>query len=215
MTSFKCIIRTIVAVFILTFFTAISHAEVPVQFSWAVLTDTETGLRPLDFSTTPVLKSGTTLQIYLEQKPGTFIYIYLVDSTGGLTFIFPGDPKHYNSTTPTDQILRIPPDTARFELMPPDGQEKLYLLASSTRLTKLESLTEKYQKKRDDKELRADVLKELKLLRRKHSSLAQKTETSVPVAGTIRTRGNDTGSFDAVQVNSEDFYSRILRINHE
>jgi hypothetical protein len=191
------------------------RAEPAVQFSWAVLTDTATGLRPLDFSSTPKLKTGTTLQIYIEQKAGAFIYLYLVDSTGGLTYIFPGDAEHYNSVTPADQSIRIPPDSARFELMPPGGQERVYLLATPTRLTRLEDLTSSFLKKPEDTDRRADVLKELKLLRRRYSSLAQKTETSVPVAGTIRSRGGDEGSFEATQVNADGFYSRILRIDHE
>jgi hypothetical protein len=215
MSSLKLILQTFVTILFLIAFTPTSHAEPLVQFSWAVLTDTSTGLQPLDFSTTPKLKSGTTLQIYIEQKPGAFIYLYLVDSTGGLTFIFPGDTKYYNSVQPSDQVFRIPPDTARFELTPPDGQEKLYLLASPDRLTKLEELTATFLKQPDDTARRADVTKELKLLRRQHSTLAQKTETSVPIAGTIRSRGADTGAFEATQVNANGFYSKILRIEHD
>jgi len=215
MPSLKLILQTFVTVLLLTIFTHASHAKPTVQFSWAVLTDTATGLQPLDFSTPPKLKSGTTLQIYLEQKPGAFIYLYLIDSTGGLTFLFPGDTKHYSSSQPSDQIFRIPPDSARFELMPPAGQEKLYLLASPTRLNKLEKLTAAFMQQPDDTNRRADVIKELKLLRRQHSSLAQKTETSVPVAGTIRSRGTDDDSFKATQVNAEGLYSKILRINHD
>ena len=185
------------------------------EFSWAVLTDTATGAKPLDFSSIPKLNNGTTLQIYIEQKPGAFIYIYLIDSTGGLSFIFPNDPQSYSSATPGDQVVRIPPETARFELTPPNGQEKLYLLASPTRLTKLEKLTTNFLKNESDTVARAAVIKELKLIHRKHSSLAQKTETSVPVAGTVRTRGAAASNFDAIHVKTASLYSRILRINHD
>ena len=194
--------------------TTFSWAGTPVEFSWAVLTDTATGAKPLDFSSIPKLKNGTTLQIYIEQKPGAFIYIYLIDSTGGLSFIFPNDLQVYSST-PGDQVVRIPPETARFELTPPNGQEKLYLLGSPTRLTKLEGLTKTFLKNESDAVARAAVIKELKLIHRKHSALAQKTETSVPVAGTIRTRGATKTTFDAVHVKTDSPYSRILRINHD
>lgn len=215
MRSSKLTFRVLVTVLLLTCTATFSQAASSVEFSWAVLTDTATGVEPLKFSPTPTLKSGTTLQIYIEQKPGAFIYIYLIDSTGGLSFIFPGDPRHYDSTTPTERIVRIPPDTARFEIMPPEGQEKLYLIASPTTLEKLEKHTAAYLKNENDTKLRANVIKELKLLHRKYSSLAQKTETSVPVAGTIRTRGAANSSFDAVKVKANGVYSRILRINHE
>ena len=215
MSSPKPIFQTFITISLLLILFSTSHAEPAVQFSWAVLRDTATGLQPLDFSTTPKLKSGTTLQIYIEQKTGAFIYLYLLDSTNGLTFIFPNDIKYYNSGQPSDQVFRIPPDSARFELMPPDGQEKLYLLASPKRLTKLEELTAMFLKQPGNTGRRADVIKELKLLRRQHSTLRQKTETSVPIAGTIRSRGVNTGSFEATQVNANGFYSKILRIDHD
>ncbi|HER63521.1 MAG TPA: DUF4384 domain-containing protein [Desulfobacteraceae bacterium] len=215
MPAYTMILRILTAFLFLMSAASGSNAESAVQFSWAVLTDTATGLRPLDFSAPPKLKTGTTLQIYIEQKPGAFIYLYLIDSTGGLTFVFPGDTEYYNSAKPSDRIFRIPPDTARFELMPPGGQEKLYLLASPARLTGLENLTAAFLGKPDDKDLRAGVIRELKLLRRRHSSLSQKTETSVPVAGTIRSRGGDDGSFEAIHVKADGFYSRILRIDHD
>ncbi|MCL7489072.1 MAG: DUF4384 domain-containing protein [Desulfobulbaceae bacterium] len=215
MAAYTMILRFSTLFFFLILSTGVSQAEPAVQFSWAVLADTATGLRPLDFSGSPELKTGTTLQIYLEQKPGAFIYLYLVDSSGDLTFIFPGDTEYYKATKPSERIFRIPPDTARFELMPPGGQEKLYLIASPARLTDLEYLTAAFLRKPDDKNLRAAVIKELKLLRRRHSSLSQKTETSVPVAGTIRSRGGDNGSFEATHVIADGFYSRILRIKHD
>lgn len=211
----RLILRILFSFFLLITLVGSSWAGQSVQFSWAILKDTATGLQPLDFSTIPQLKSGTMLQIYIEQKPGAYIYIYLIDPSGSLTFIYPGDPKYYDAMSPTDKIVRIPPDAARFELMPPNGQEKLYLLASPSRLTKLEQLTTAFMKNDADKTRRADVIKELKLLHRQYSSLGQKTETSVPIAGTVRTRGEASSSFNAIQVNAEGFYSRILRINHE
>lgn len=213
MRIYSSILLLLVSAFFLTS-TTITYAGTPVEFSWAVLSDTETGPKPLDFSSIPQLKNGTTLQIYIEQKPGAFIYIYLVDSIGGLSFIFPSDPQQYDAAVPGDQVVRIPPETARFELTPPNGQEKLYLLASPTRLTKLEQLTTTYLKNESDTIARSDVFKELKLIHRKHSALAQKTETSVPVAGTVATRGG-ASTFNAIHVKTDSLYSRILRINHD
>jgi len=190
-------------------------AETPVQFSWAVLTDTDKGPRPIDFSSPATLPNGTTMQFYIEQKPGTFIYIYLIDSTDNLEFLYPGEADYYNSVAPVERIFRIPADKDRFELTPPGGQEKLYILASSTRLIRLEKLTAVYVENPRDPVHKASVINELKQIRRQHSKLAQSTETSVPVAGTIRSRGIPFDSFEATKVNAADFYSKILRINHE
>jgi hypothetical protein len=192
-----------------------SAAREPLRFSWAVLTDTPAGVQALDFTTPPVLPGGATFQVHIGQQPGAFIYLYLLDSSGGLYFLFPKTTDYYATHPPAEETFRIPEADKRFELVPPPGEEKIYLLASSSRLTELENLTAAYLLDRTNPERRAAVLQELKSIRRRHSRLAQTTEISVPVAGTIRTRGEKDDSFDAFEVETVDFYSRTLRINHE
>ena len=190
-------------------------AQAPVQFSWAVLTGTDGGLRPLDFATPPKLKNGATIQIYLEQKPGVYLYLYLIDSSGDVAFLFPGEKDFYSKVAPADRVFRLPADTDRFELTPPGGQEKLYLLAAANRLGRLEEVTAAFLAQPDDPLRKEEVAKELKRLRQEHSSLAKTTETSVPVAGTVRSRGVLSDSFEVTRVDAVDFYSRILRIDHD
>jgi hypothetical protein len=161
------------------------------------------------------LKNGATIQIYLEQKTGVYLYLYLIDSSGTLAFLFPGEKDFYSKDVPADRIFRLPSDTDQFELTPPGGQEKLYLLASSDRLGNLEKATAAFLDQPDDPLRKEEVIKELKRLRQEHSALAQTTETSVPVAGTVRSRGVLFDSFKATKVNTVGFYSRILRIDHD
>lgn len=201
---------------VLTIFTNnISTAGQTFEFSWAVLADTPHGQKPVDFTQQTPLGDGTTLQIFLEQKPGVFIYVYLVDSNGALELIFPEVLELYNSTVPADRIIRIPPGASRFEFTPPPGQEKLYIMASIRRLLKLEQLTEKYLQQPGDRKNRAAVLQEMKKIRRQNSKLTQTTETSVPVAGTVRSGKQGRETFRVTRVKAENFYSRILRISHE
>jgi len=211
--------RKVFHLVLITFFFVLNSgllfAETPLQFSWAVLTDTPEGQKALDFTEPTILSHGATLQIYLEQKPGAYIYIYLIDSTGSLEFLFPGERNFYSSITPTDRIVMIPAKPNRFELTPPGGQEKLHLMASSSRLAGLEKLTAEYLKQPEDPRRQAAVIQEIKHLKRQHSKLAQTTETSVQVAGTVRSRGALFDSFEVTKVNAQGFYSRILRINHE
>lgn len=186
-----------------------------VQFSWAVLADTPDGQRPLDFTKPEPLVDGTTLQIFLEQQPGVYLYVYLVDSSGELALIFPEGIDYYNETSPDDRIIRIPPGASRFEFTPPPGQEKLYLMASNDRLVKLEQLTAEYLENQADRRGRMAVMQEMKRIRRQHSKLSQVTETSVPVAGTVRSSVEMAETFNVTQVKANTFYSRILRISHE
>jgi len=190
-------------------------AEEPVHFAWAVLADMPAETRTLDFTVPLSLPEGTTLQIYIEQQSGSYIYLYLLSSSGQLYFLFPEQTDYYSAHPPMEKKFWIPAKSDHFELVPPGGQEKLYLMASGHRLENLEKLTEKYMENRDDPEKKAAVLQELKKIRRQYSTLAQTTETSVPVAGTVRTRGDQDYSFEAIKVNATDFYSKVLRINHD
>lgn len=191
-----------------------ASAQDSVQFSWAILHDTPEGRRALDTSRPIELGNGATLQIYIEQQPRTFIYLYLLDSADNLTFLFPERADFY-STPPIGGTFWVPSEKEHFELVPPAGQERMYLLASASRLIDLEELTAKFIDRPDDPERKGAIIQELKKIRRSHSALARNTEMSVPVAGTVLTRGEQTATFDATKVSATDFYSKILRINHE
>ena len=161
----KAVFSAIILFVAVLFLSHLYAAEKPVQFSWAVLTDTPDGLRPVDFNTPVTLSSGTTIQIYLEQKPNTYIYLYLIDSQGNLNFLFP-ETNFYDSVEPVDKIFRIPPEMERFVLTPPGGQEKFYLMASSSRLVDLEKLTAAFLKSPQNREQNAAVINEIKRIRR-------------------------------------------------
>lgn len=186
-----------------------------IEFSWAFLIETSAGLKPIDFTTPPTVHDGTALQIYVEPKMNTCLYIFLIDSNDKLTPIFPSEPGYYNSGASGGPCF-IPSGNDRFTLVPPGGEEKFYLLASSSRQYRLEELTENFLNNPEDLEQKALLVREIKTLRRKHSKLTQITEKGVPVAGTIGVRGIDKPkTFAATLVKATDFYSKILRLNHE
>ena len=189
-----------------------------VSFSWALLVDKEHGQESADIKSSIEISGKSTLQFYFSREPGTFLYLFLLDSGGTLALIFPETPDHYVTSPPKAGTFRIPPNPDRFSTAPPPGQERLYLLASSSRLITLENLANDFAREPDSPKLKAAILQEMKKLRRKHSTLSQSPETSVPVAGTIRTRSATPGTentFMVTRVSGVPFYSRTLRINHE
>ena len=189
-----------------------------VSFSWALLVDGDHGQTSADIKSSLSIGEKSTLQFYFSREEGTFLYLFLLDSGGSLALIFPETPDHYATSPPNAGTFRVPPDPDRFSTAPPPGQERLYLLASSTRLTTLEELAGDHSREPDDPRLKAAILQEMKKLRRKHSTLSQSPEASVPVAGTIRTRSATPGTKDTfmvTKVSGVQFYSRTLRINHE
>ncbi|THB73139.1 MAG: DUF4384 domain-containing protein [Desulfobulbaceae bacterium] len=217
-------LQLIALLLICLFWTGIAdlHADAPVEFKWALLMDTPTGLSAVDFSSTPEIAKGATLQLYLKPEPSTYLYLFLLDSSNVFTPIFPGSQNYYAHQDPGKEI-RIPAGENRFTIVPPPGQEKFYLLASPKRLVKLEKLIDDYLYQPDSINTQAELFKEVRLIRRAHSKFKQFTETGMPVSGTRReirgqgaTRGSgDRETFVATHVSAVGFYSRILRVNHE
>lgn len=199
-------------------FTDTYAANSTVSFSWALLVDGEHGQSSADIKSSLAISGKSTLQFYFSREEGTFLYLFLLDSGGTLALIFPETPDHYVTSFPKAGTFRVPPNPDRFSTAPPPGQERLYLLASSTRLDNLEKLTCDYSQEPENSRLKAAILQEMKKLRREHSTLSQSPEASVPVAGTVRTRSALPGTentFMVTKVSGVPFYSRTLRINHE
>lgn len=188
-----------------------------VSFSWALLTDTENGPRELDTSVPVSLALGDTVQFYFDCRQGAYVYLFLEDAAGTLSLLHPKTALFYDNRPPKPESFRIPASPERFRLVPPAGQDRLHLLVSPLRLTKLEGLTAAFLAAPEETRRQAAVIQEIKRLKRRYSELAQPPETSIPVAGTIRTRGaeSETGGFSVVQVSEAVFYSRTIRINHQ
>lgn len=194
-----------------------SHAE-KIQFNWAVLADSDSGVRALDFSTPQTLKKGSTLQLYLHPDPSTFVYIFLLDSNNSFSPLFPHIARYYDRNQPGSEV-RIPAGEDRFTIVPPPGQEKFYIIASPFRLVRIEKIVETFLQNPGDIETQAKLFQEVRHLRRKYSTLTQATEKGMPVSGVRKnlnaTRGSTNNTFIATQVEAFGFYSKIIRLNHE
>jgi hypothetical protein len=62
-----------------------------VSFRWSVLADSTEGMQGLDFSGSPIVFSGTGLQIYIEHLKNCHIYLFLLDSGQNLTPLYPAE----------------------------------------------------------------------------------------------------------------------------
>lgn len=190
-----------------------------INFRWAVLQDTDEGLRSVDFKTPSPLNSSATIQLYLHPDSHTYLYLLLLDSSKNFTPIFPVSKDYYDNFPP-GEVVRIPAGKDRFTIVPPPGREAFYLLASADRLDKVEERMEDCILHPGDVEAQAKLFTEVKMLRRKYSSLTQATEKGVPVSGTMRNLGitrssKKKESFVAAHVTAYGFYSKILRLDHE
>lgn len=190
-----------------------------ISFKWAFIYKESPAAeeKVIDFSGTPRIKSGGQLRIYLDRAENTYLYLFLEDSGKDVALLYPESPDQYGTKAPPRPGPAFIPGAAEwFDIDDSTGPEKFYLLASSTRLTRLEELTSNALAQEGNPELRAQVLEEIKNIRKAHSTLASGAEKGVPIAGTIRTRdlSSQIGGI-ATQVEAETFYGKTLRLEHE
>ncbi len=190
-----------------------AYAE-KISFRWAILADSTEGMRPLDFTGSPIVFSGTALQLYIEHLNNCHVYLYLLDSSDTLTAIYPPQKGYYDYGFPRGPKL-VPPGDQSFTFVPPPGIETLLLIASAQRLFQLEELTEIYNK--DPSQIGQqklllnrieDLLKDMKKEARAAEDL-EKVTIKYKSADTIKER-----RFQAIEVNTADFYGRKLLIDH-
>ncbi len=200
--------------------TAYLHAAEQARFKWALLYDTQEGMRAVDFNNPPVFKAHTTLQFFFHPDKTTYLYLLLLDSSRVFSPVFPVAMDYYDNFPPGEP-MRIPGGNGRFTILPPAGEESFYLLASPLRLTTIEELMEYCMLHPEDINRQAELFREVRLLRRKHSRLIQFTEKGVPISGTMSNLAKSRGgqevgeTFAASEVEAGGFYSRIIRIEHD
>jgi hypothetical protein len=185
-----------------------------VSFRWAILADSVEGMRALDFSGSPIVFSGTALQLYIEHLNNCHVYLYLLDSSRQLTAIYPPQKGYYDYGFPRGPKL-VPPGSQSFTFVPPPGKETLLLVASADRLFQLEELTQIYNddpSQRGQQELLIERVEQLIEGREKESRAAEDRKM-------VTVRYNDDGAiaerrFEAVEVDMKNLYGRKLVIDH-
>lgn len=189
-------------------------AAAEVNFRWAILADSTEGMRALDFKGSPIVFSGTALQLYIEHLNNCHVYLYLLDSSNRLTPIYPPQKGYYDYGFPRGPKL-VPPGDQSFTFVPPPGAETLLLVASVDRLFQLEELTDIFNNNSDQlgqQELLIDRVEQLLEGREKSSRAAEDIDKV-----TIKYRGADgieERTFEAVEVDAKGIYGRKLVIDH-
>lgn len=185
-----------------------------VTFRWAILADSGEGMQGLDFSGSPVVHSGTALQIYLEHMENCHIYLYLLDSSNNLTPLYPVDRGYYNYGFPRGPKF-IPPGSQSFTFVPPAGMETFYLMASADRLFQIERLTEEFLNNPESPGQQKLLLSEIEATMAGRQEKSKAAEDKEKVERKTRTAdGITTTTFNAVEVDISDFYGRKLLLDH-
>ena len=185
-----------------------------ISFRWAILADSTEGMRPLDFTGSPIVFSGTALQLYIEHLNNCHVYLYLLDSSNSLTPIYPPQKGYYDYGFPRGPKL-VPPGDQSFTFVPPAGTETLLLIASTDRLFQLEELTEVFNQNPDQMGQQKLLLQEIEDMLKGAGSEARAAEGLEKVkVKYITANGIKERQFKAIKVKSSDFYGRKQLIDH-
>lgn len=84
------------------------------------------------------LRKGDELKMFVGPECKCFIYVLYQDQTGQFSVLYPADGAF--SETPPSAPSYIPPGNGWLEVDDAKGTERIYLLASTTRLASLEKL---------------------------------------------------------------------------
>ena len=192
---------------------ATSFAE-KISFRWAILADSTEGMRALDFSGSPIVFSGTALQLYIEHLNNCHVYLFLLDSSDNLTPIYPPQKGYYDYGFPRGPKL-VPPGDQSFTFVPPPGIETLLLVASADRLFQLEELTDTFNENPGQLGQQLLLLQEIEDMLTADGSDSQAAERLEQVKVKYSSGGSiKEKKFKAIKVKRTDFYGRKLLIDH-
>jgi hypothetical protein len=194
-----------------------SQAGATLALKWAFIGLEKGGQkRVIDFATSPTVRAGDRLQVYIEALTSAHIYIFLYDSNKDLTLLYPENPRAPAAPGGEEGGRILPGEEEWFAFDAAAGEEQFYLLASAKRLSRLEDLTAAWVKNQKSAEAKARVLEEIKAQRRLHSGLTAAVEKGVPMAGTFQSRAMGPELLgEATLVEANGFYTRTLRLAHE
>ena len=168
------------------------------------------------------LNSGDQIKFFLKPMTGCFVYLIYHSSQGELTVLFPYRFEDKNGKVRALKVHYIPEGNEWFQLDEHVGQERFHLLASDTRLARLEELINQYESgdKAKKPELSQQILSEIDLLRRKNFKPKANAERPLSIVGNIR--GTKKPEVDspvdlaehALEISAGHFYIRTYTIDH-
>lgn len=201
------------------------NENINIWFRWAfgALSGGASDRKLVSISHDTCLKTGDQFKMMVQLKKMCFVYLIYHGSQNELQLLFPNNAEQFSEKNLAMTPYYIPPGEQWFALDKNIGIEKFYLIASSKRLSELETLLKEYGSTVSDKkqDITDKIISEIKKLRRKHRKFQAAAERPVSIGGTVRAITEDpvtpNPSLDsiAVDISAVDFYSRTFTIEHQ
>lgn len=163
------------------------------------------------------LDAGDTSRMFVEPLGPCFIYVVLKESGGELHLLYshPSSDGSGDAADPNGARSFIPAE-GWFSVDDAAGEETIYLLGSTTRLTEFERLLNLYAAQDDHREELANaVVAHIVELRREHWNPQSVAEKPAMIAG--KTRGGPNRSCVAclaTEISASGFFTRTFLIEH-
>jgi hypothetical protein len=192
-------VRCLAAVLLLSLAPLVSAQSVPgVDWKLAFVKWRATDIAALPFSRPVILSDGDKFQLFImDVKTPAYCYV-IYDSTDGKL-----SPLLQSTLRPGESIL-LPSESEAFQVSPPGGTEKIFVIVTAERQTRLERLF----KSPDDAQV---ILDEVVRIRQSTSTLAEAPEKPAPMGGV--TRGKDL-AVQGSEYEGQLSYVKTIRIEH-
>lgn len=191
------------------------------HFGALALLNNQKASKLVPLASNSTLTTGDRIKFFLETSKAAFFYIFHHGPDGALSLLFPLDLK--KAKMPAGERAEIPEATLWFELDTVTGVEKFFLLASSSRLLRLEDLWARHTNLKDRFELSnstRSLMAEIARLNKQSSSLTAAAEKPVRLAGKVRTLTQadpivlpENNTF-AEAITAQGFYGKTFTIEH-
>jgi len=218
--NLKTVKNIFILIFIFSFVLGIfSDDSSKMIFNWQFLRKNSKGIiESIDFNKDVVFAKDDQLKITINPVQNSYIYLYYVDNTNELTILF---PDNFDSSYKMGQIYDIPGNKEDwFVFDTQKGIDRFYMLASNTRLAKLENLSKNYQKLVNNKSssdkinnAKKDLLDEIQNIQASNSKFKVFAEKPTSIAGVSRGITNNSKDM-MINVEAEKYYGKIFKINH-
>ena len=191
--------RCLAAILLLSIALLVSAQSAPgVDWKLALVKWGSTDIATLPFSRPVTLSDGDKFQlIIMDVKTPAYCYV-IYDSTDGKL-----SPLLQSTLRPGESIS-LPSESEAFQVSPPGGTEKIFVLVTGERQTRLERLF----KSPDDAQA---ILDEVARIRQSTSALAEAPERPAPMGGV--TRGKNL-ALQGSEYEGQMSYVKTIRIEH-
>jgi hypothetical protein len=197
--------------------------EPNVGFEWAfgALVGKERTMVPIMRDT--VLKSGEEIKMMVKLTKDCYVYVVHQGPEGDIDLLFPYEIRQFQTDYAVDKNYYVPKGRHWSALDKNTGKEIFFLLASAERLIDLEVKLGNYFSADESKKqpLAADIVSEIRSVRKRYSTYATIAEKPLTIGGNIRgtdkvegARRPDVAAL-ATEISAKNFFSKTITIDHQ